>query len=293
MKTIRTVQVIKQKKTLFLLGILLFSFLFLLSSVSAYTPTDTDTKQLTDLKTTLSSVEATDLRKYYQQFAILQKAIANRDARLDYLLSNLRDWSYTQFTKKKDLVVQQSKPEKANFINQYLSGLLLTDPVYSNCVGRYNTLDNLSFANNFPTALTIATRYRESTCSYALPRNGDGPFQIVNKDYGTGAITEELFLQTVQDFLDFSRNKINRYNQRNAASGFNISLSYTGATQKDLLRFSALYNGISGASVYGDITPAAPKYFREGYKTDVWTGESKKDGMFAEYLKVVQWEQQQ
>jgi hypothetical protein len=56
------------------------------------------------------------------------------------------------------------------------------------------------------------------------------------------------------------------------------------------LRFSALYNGLSGATVYGAITPASPKYFREGYENDVRTGESKKDGIFAEYLKVLKWE---
>jgi hypothetical protein len=134
----------------------------------------------------------------------------------------------------------------------------------------------MSFANNFPTALTIAIRYRESSCGYALPKNGDGPFQITSKDYGSGAITETLFQQTIQDFLDFSRNKINRYNERNKADGLSINLSYTGANITDLLRFAALYNGLSGATVYGEITPAAPKYFWEGYTTDQRTGENKK-----------------
>ncbi|MDR2540555.1 MAG: hypothetical protein LBD11_01935 [Candidatus Peribacteria bacterium] len=67
-------------------------------------------------------------------------------------------------------------------------------------------------------------------------------------------------------------------------------MGYTGATQTDLLRFSALYNGLSGATVYGKITPASPKYFREGYENDVWTGTHKKDGIFAEYLKIIKWE---
>ncbi|MEI7557984.1 MAG: hypothetical protein WCJ45_04055 [bacterium] len=46
-------------------------------------------------------------------------------------------------------------------------------------------MDTISFANDFPTALTIATRYRETNCGYYLPGNGDGPFQILSKDYGT------------------------------------------------------------------------------------------------------------
>ena len=63
------------------------------------------------------------------------------------------------------------------------------------------------FANNFPTALTIATRYRETHCGYYLPSNGDGPFQILSKDYGTGEINEDTFTQSIQDFIDFSKGK--------------------------------------------------------------------------------------
>jgi hypothetical protein len=134
----------------------------------------------------------------------------------------------------------------------------------------------LSFAYNFPTALTIAVRYRESTCSYALPKNGDGPFQIISKDYGTDVITEDIFLQTIADFLDFAQDKIDWYNERNQESGLSINLSYTGASYTDLLRFAALYNGLSGFTVYGEISPAAPKYFFEGYSNTIRTGESKK-----------------
>jgi hypothetical protein len=53
-------------------------------------------------------------------------------------------------------------------------------------------------------------------------------------------------------------------------------LGYTGASQTDIVRFAALYNGLSGATIYGEITPAAPKYLYEGYANEVWTGESKK-----------------
>jgi hypothetical protein len=42
------------------------------------------------------------------------------------------------------------------------------------------------------------------------------------------------------------------------------------------LRFAALYNGLSGATVYGEISPAAPKYFFEGYTNTTRSGENKK-----------------
>ena len=72
-------------------------------------------------------------------------------------------------------------------------------------------MDSISFANNFPTALMIATRYREANCGYYLPSNGDGPFQILSKDYGAGAITEAKFIQAMQDFIDFSKAKHLQY----------------------------------------------------------------------------------
>ena len=36
--------------------------------------------------------------------------------------------------------------------------------------------------------------------------------------------------------------------------------------------------------------PKSLKYFFEGYKSELWTGESKKNGIFAQYLKVLDWE---
>jgi hypothetical protein len=68
-------------------------------------------------------------------------------------------------------------------------------------------LDNLSFAYDFPTAVTLAVWYRESNCGYYLPSNGNGPFQITSKDYGTGSLTQSGFIQAVEDFLVFAKNK--------------------------------------------------------------------------------------
>ena len=275
------------------LGIFLALLAINIGITFAYTPTSGETQQLNTIKGVLNTVSSADLRRYYQQFSQLQTTVGNQDEKLEYRLTHLRDYSYSQFSSQKNFTKQQHKSEKENFLTQYQSGLLLEGDVYQNCLGRYNSLDNLSFANDFPTALTIAVRYRESTCGYTLPRNGDGPFQIVSKEYGTGEINEKIFLQTVQDFLEFSQTKIDRYNDRNAAENLSIDLSYTGASYTDLLRFAALYNGLSGGTVYGEITPTAPKYFFEGYENDIRTGEHKKDGIFAKYLKVLEWELKQ
>jgi len=60
----------------------------------------------------------------------------------------------------------------------------------------------------------MAVRYRETHCGYYLPKNGDGPFQILSKDYGTGEITPDLFIQTVQDFITFSKIKYGNYKSK-------------------------------------------------------------------------------
>ncbi|MDD2537222.1 MAG: hypothetical protein PHU61_01875 [Candidatus Absconditabacteria bacterium] len=278
----------KRKLPAFLLICSVISLGYIGTQVQAsYTPTESDNTKLAQLKNILISSDNKDLRNYYDQFKQLSK-ITIGEERVQYLLEHLRDFSYTQFSSRKNLAKQQSITYKNDFGDEYKEDITLEQDVYENCLGRYNSLDNISFANNFPTALTIAVRYRESTCGYALPRNGDGPFQIVSKDYGTGTITEELFFQTVQDFMDFSRNKINRYNERNKADGLSIDLSYTGASYTDLWRFAALYNGLSGATVYGEISPAAPKYFFEGYENEVRSGSSTRYGLFPKYLKILE-----
>jgi len=124
-------------------------------------------------------------------------------------------------------VKQEIKSWFQAFLSNYDTGIA-TITMADACTGRYNTIDNISFANNFPTALTISTRYRESHCGYYLPANGDGPFQIIAKDYGTGQITLEIFTQSIQDFIDFAKNKINRYEKANKADikpEFKINLS--------------------------------------------------------------------
>lgn len=144
----------------------------------------------------------------------------------------------------------------------------------------------MSFAYDFPTPLTLAIRYRESSCGFYLPKNGDGPFQIVSKDYGSGPINRPLFEQTVRDFLEFSKKKIERYNSKNPDTP--ILLSYKDYTYQDLYKFAGLYNGLSGGMVYGDIAPAVPKYFFERMPGVFEKG--KKNGLFPQFLRVLEWE---
>ena len=113
-----------------------------------------------------------------------------------------------------------SKENKKKLLSQWEKSFVNLDTLDPNCLGRYYTMDLLSYAYDFPTALTIAVWRKESSCGYYLPKNGDGPFQIVSKDH-----------------------KINWYNLRNPKTP--IKLTYDQVNYEDLLKFSALYNGLS------------------------------------------------
>lgn len=148
-------------------------------------------------------------RDFYSQIKSLQSQFGF-DERLTYILGQLASEMYAPIQTEKTKAKASSKQFKQEFLALYNTGIK-TLPEFDSCTGRYNTMDTISFANNFPTALTIAIWYRESNCGYYLPGNGDGPFQIVSKDYGTGAISEDIFIQSVQDFIDFSKAKRTQY----------------------------------------------------------------------------------
>lgn len=267
----------------------LFAFLFgisgflLSAKVSAYTPTDYDLLQLQALKTQLNEIISWnnyDTWSFYLQIKTLITQFS-WDEQLNYLLSDLNVHLINKLTVEKTKAKVESKDFKQEFLDTYLTGPIDEIEDERSCTGWYNTLDNISFANNFPTALTVATRYREANCGYYLPSNGDGPFQIVNKDYGTGEITEEIFVQSVQDFIDFSKAKHLQYK-----TALWITMSYTGFDYTGLINHAGLYNGwlISGDMV----VPNTPWYVFDGYGTE-YTG-ALRYGLFPKFLKSLEWE---
>ena len=183
-------------------------------SSATYTLTGDQLKQFNSQKVTISQASDYGLWSYYTQLAKWYDILKD-DERLATVSSGLRDYAYSLFDSRKKLAKQQSVAEKSEFLDEYRANISIDEdfPV-DNCMWWYNTIDNISFANDFPTALAIAVWYRETGCGYYLPSNGDGPFQIVSKDYGNGEITEEIFKQTIQDFIDFSKWKIDSYNNR-------------------------------------------------------------------------------
>lgn len=256
----------------------------------AYTPTEKDTQSLTSLKTQLDTIigdNNIDLWNFYNQIVNLQADYSSNE-RLNYMFEDLKYHLYSDKKNKNALSKQKtdakatSKDSKLEFLEEYNTwySIDLADSL-KNCTGRYKTLDDISFAYDFPTALTIAVWYKESSCAYYLPNNWDGPFQILSKDYGTGEITQKQFIQAVTDFLEFSKNKLARYEWQ--LSG---ELSYNSFDLTGVQNFAALYNwGIRSGNI---IVPNNPKYVFDGYGED-YSGV-KKYGIFPQMLKVLEWE---
>lgn len=273
-----------KKSLIFLLSMILGFW----SMVSAYDPSSQEQDELAQLKWELSKLIENDnitLRNLYQQARDLHPHFS--EEKTAYYLEHLRDFLLTKIQSRKATAKSESQDIKKKFLADYQDSWLTNAETFSeNCYGWYQTLDNLSFSYNFPTALTIAVWYRESNCGYYLPKNGDGPFQIVSKDYGNWPISKVIFETTIKDFLEFSKNKIERYNGKNPATP--INLSYQNINYQDLYKFAGLYNGLSGGTVYGAIWPSAPKYFFEKMPWEFENG--KRNGLFLQTLRALEWE---
>jgi len=259
---------------------------FVWISNASYTLSGDELKQFNSQKATISKASNYGLWSYYTQLWKWYDLLKN-DERLATISSGLRDYTYSLFDSKKKLAKQQYVWEKSKFLDEYEWDISINSEFpMDNCVWRYNTLDNISFANDFPTALTIAVWYKESNCGYYLPANGDGPFQIVSKNYGNGEITEEIFKQTVQDFIDFSKSKIDSYNKKADEDFPEIKISYTWFDYTGVVSFAALYNWWTRTGWM--VQPNAPKYVFDGYGEDY--SNAKKYGLFPALLKVLDWE---
>lgn len=253
------------KKFLSILAIWLLTFGFQLSTTFSYNPSNQDTQQLNSLKTQLNKIISgnnQDLRNFYYQLKNLQNRYSHNQ-RLDYMLNNLKQDLYIQLYTQKTQAKIQSKEFKQNFVNEFISWISIQEPIYNECTWWYNTLDDISFAYNIPTALTISTRYRETNCWYYLPSNWDWPFQILKQDYWTWEITEDIFVQSVQDFAKFSKDKHIQYKTK-----LWINLTYTWFDRTWLINHWALYNWarITWSDESWYIAQAlAPKYLYDWY----------------------------
>lgn len=195
--------------------------LFATQVVFAYAPTATEvqrTQALTDKLTDIIDGDKQTLWRFYSQLLDIDEYFAN-DPRMHYMITTIYNNLDQQLEKMKLPALLDSKIQKEYFVAQYASGILTDHDIPQKCRDKRQYLDDVSFAHDFPTAITVATRYAESTCGFYLPMHkiygSNGPFQIITKNYGTGEMTEKLFRQTVEDFIGFSQAKFSSYAKAN------------------------------------------------------------------------------
>lgn len=169
------------------------------------------------------------------------------------------------------------------------------------CKDRYQLVDDRSYAFNIPTPLVLATLDIESSCNWYKPANGDGVFQLIAKDYGTGTLTTGQRIMMMYDFSALVRWKHAWYHTANKLSKDTcvtkdmsltgqtapICLTYTSMDLDSIIKHGALYNGLANATIKWDIKPWAPAYVYGRY-TDAYSG-SVKDGLIVRVLKVLKY----
>ncbi len=136
----------------------------------------------------------------------------------------------------------------SEFFDRYWGDIVSDLNLSDRCTKYYDEIDEIAQANNFPTELVIATWYREYSCILWNPDNGDGPFQILSKDYEPGEISIDEFQDAIQDFIDFSKDKRHYFHNnpalRERFEETNIDINHDSYSLRDIRLHSILYNGI-------------------------------------------------
>lgn len=214
-------------------------------------------------------------------------------ARLELLKTNLRN----EIDKRKNAISQQAI---TTFFTSYQSYLSDTTWLSNLCKNQYVIADDWAYALDIPTALILATWDMESSCGRYKPSNGDGVFQIVAKDYGSADnLTQGEWIMMMYDYAQFIKDKIARYHTSNNLSSETCStkdmtisgqiapicLSYTTLDMDSIIKYGALYNGLSGSTVKGNIQPANTSYVFGKFGSE--NQSANKDGIIMRMLKVL------
>ena len=148
------------------------------------------------------------------------------------------------------------------------------------CMKYYNTIDAVAREKDFPTALVIATWYREFDCRLENPSNTRWPFQVTSSYKAPGPITTDELKEQVAEFIDFSNAKYDYYTKLRKFDEIPVKLSHSHVDLVSIQKHSILYNGM-----YSWVTPANSSYSNQNF----WHWDSNiRDGIVAMFLKVEQ-----
>ncbi len=149
------------------------------------------------------------------------------------------------------------------------------------CKDHYARIDALAREQNFPTALIIATWWREYSCNMSNPANGRGIFQITSHYYEPWPLSEAWLLDQVQHFIDFARAKRKYHDNVQPFDDTGaIQLSYLHYDLLSIQKHSIMYNGVKA-----DATPENSVYANQNFGIPV----EGRDGIVAMVIKVLSW----
>lgn len=192
-----------------------------------------------------------------------------------------------------------SQTKVQEFYKNYTGHLSGTVPLSTMCKNQYEIVDDWSYALDLPTPLVLATWDIESSCGWYKPSNGDGVFQLVSKEYGSSSqMTKGEWIMMMYDYAQLLKDKMSRYHTANklnvsscsskstTATGQTapICLNYTSMDLDSIIKYGALYNGLSGGKIKGDIQPAAADYVYGKFGSG--NQSAKKDGLLMRILKI-------
>ncbi|MDP2090842.1 MAG: hypothetical protein Q8K30_04565 [Candidatus Gracilibacteria bacterium] len=301
--------------------IIFILFIITITNAYSYTPTDNELRLLGIIKeraVTKSKIKG-QLWLKKELISLEKSLISTKDERIKFLLTyiindrkiilenliiedNLKREielkRIEQITKEEELKKAKFELEKKQIEIKYLpkaieffniNGKDITTELKVNqkCTKYFDFVNDIAIKNDFPVELIIATWSIEYNCNLGNPANGFGPFQITSKFYTPGDITLEQFALSIQDFIDFSRNKWNYFNtnkyhdyKTRYGSG-NIEITYDNYTLRELRLNSILYNGIKKDTTLDKNTFANTNLNKEV--------EGPFDGLVTRFLKILKW----
>jgi len=219
---------------------------------------------------------ADDKQKSYPQNHILYSYMW-------YIKTNLRNQIETQKLSHKPNIHSLSE----NFFYKYNDYIVqkekFGEKINKRCLTKKELIDDISRSMDFPTLLTIATRQIESSCN--IWTHTAWPFQIMHKKYKTDDFSDIFFFYQVRDFILFSKNKRKNFNIANDKKWLSINMWYDYWNLEDIVRHGALYNWLSGWSIYWDILPSNVNYVFGNWNQE---NQYKKDWILVNFVKSIE-----
>jgi hypothetical protein len=150
------------------------------------------------------------------------------------------------------------------------------------CTTYYDKIDAVAKEYDFPTAVIIATWFKEHTCKFSNPSNGRWNFQITSHSYPPGDITWENFENQIINFIYFSKAKWEWYDTFQKYGPEPVKLSYDKIDLTSLRKQAILYNWVVW-------TLEDNAYANQNF----WSPSSGRDGIVAMSIRALWWQLKQ